>query len=232
MSQKSIGALSTGLKEIAEKGVLSESSINGINIALETLKEKQIAAIISTSGLEAAQIAAAFKANEMSEAEILAKLSIMGFSKEVAVASVVTDNFTREQAESIIETEGLAFALKTANGAALGFSTTLRGIGVAIKSNLPMLILSVGLALLPKIIDLVKDLYKSSEELIEIGNEAFDLVTEKTEKITGQAKGVDELAESYAKLTAGVDNLTNKNISLSDENYKEYLDISVESDRN
>lgn len=166
--------------------------------------------------------------------------SLKLLSVDNIVAASAIQKLTKAQVEQILKGRGLiaqeieaalattsfATAQGTATGATVGFSTALKGLGAVIKAHPLMFAASLLLAFLPDIINLVKDLHKSTEELIETGNQAFDLVTEKTEKISKQAKGIDELAKSYANLASGIDKFTNKNISLSDEDYKDYLNIS------
>lgn len=98
-----------------------------------------------------------------------------------------------------------------------------------------------------KTVEIIRDAYKTNDELIEIGEESTNKITEAydkydkkvssikelgtqfasdTEEIKTTDDAVKSLAESYSNLHNGVDSATNKNVSLSDSDYENYLDIS------
>lgn len=98
-----------------------------------------------------------------------------------------------------------------------------------------------------KTVEVIRDAYKTNDELIEIGEESTNKITEAydkydkkvssikelgtqfasdTEEIKTADDAIKSLTESYASLHSGVDSGTNKNLSLSDSDYENYLDIS------
>lgn len=98
-----------------------------------------------------------------------------------------------------------------------------------------------------KTVEVIRDAYKTNDELIEIGEESTNKITEAYDKYDKKVSSIKELGtqfasdseeiktaddaiksltESYANLHSGVDSGTNKNLSLSDSDYENYLDIS------
>ena len=66
----------------------------------------------------------------------------------------------------------------------------------------------------------------SAEEAIENAKEIKEEHESAKSKLEDYKKTIDEVADSYDKLSKGVDSKTNHNLSLSDEDYQEYLDIN------
>lgn len=200
MSLKSIGALSSILKEISIGSSLSASSISAMTVALKGMSESQIAATVSSSGLNAAQITSALSAAGMNEALILEKLSLLGFSKEAAIASVVSDNFSREQAEAAVA--GLAFAAAegTATAATGGLTAAFHGLKVAMLAN-PFMIaitaISLLITLVPMAINWFNKLHKSTDDL----KEEYDSLASELDGLNGELKTTQDRIDELQKLS-------------------------------
>ena len=67
-----------------------------------------------------------------------------------------------------------------------------------------------------------------TEKLIEAGEEAKKVIDDINSTLKTQQQTVKESAKRFAELSQGVDQLTGKNLSLSDDDYQEFLDISNE----
>lgn len=65
-----------------------------------------------------------------------------------------------------------------------------------------------------------------NEIAIKKTEEAQSRISDLNSGYESHKKTVEELASSYEKLSKGVDKATNTNLSLSDEDYQSYLDIT------
>lgn len=83
----------------------------------------------------------------------------------------------------------------------------------------------IGLGL-SKVFEWVDGLITTSEEAIEKGEEARRKIEEINTSLKNQQKIVQDSGARFAELSQGINRLTGENISLSDEEYKEFLDIS------
>ncbi len=70
-----------------------------------------------------------------------------------------------------------------------------------------------------------KKLTTSSKEAREALDNSLTASSNKVKELREQKDTVDQLADSYEKLSKGVNTATNENISLSTDSYKEYLDV-------
>lgn len=76
-----------------------------------------------------------------------------------------------------------------------------------------------------KAIQFFYDLATAQERAAERANEAIDAYTEAQASLKKQKSTIDDISESYERLSKGVDLDTNKNINLTTASYEEYLDI-------
>lgn len=84
-------------------------------------------------------------------------------------------------------------------------------------------IFSIAVAGISKLFD---KLVVSSEELSEAANKAKNKIDSLQSSLKAQQKVVSDFGARYAELAQGVNQFTGKNISLSDSNYQEFLNIS------
>lgn len=66
------------------------------------------------------------------------------------------------------------------------------------------------------------------QKIIDKGNEAQESINSNVDELNNTKNTIDKAVESYKNLADSVDLLTNKNISLSDEEYKEFIDTNNE----
>lgn len=98
----------------------------------------------------------------------------------------------------------------------------LKTVTMALNAGLTMLVsaaISYG-------IKKFKEYHKTQEELIEIGEEARQNIEQTKKDYESASELVDKASKSYADLAKGVDLVTGKNVSLSNEEYQEFLNIS------
>ena len=107
-----------------------------------------------------------------------------------------------------VETEALR--LKTV----LMTSAVSFGLGLAIQA---------GISLITKFVD---EHVHAQERALEAAQEASANIKAINDTYASHKKTVEDLADSYDKLSRGIDNNSNKNISLSTEDYNKFLDIN------
>lgn len=77
-----------------------------------------------------------------------------------------------------------------------------------------------------KIISGLDSLHKSSKEIAEAAENAKAKIDELTDTFETQKSSVNDIKERYAELAQGIDLLTNKNLTLSTEDYEEFLNLN------
>ena len=77
-----------------------------------------------------------------------------------------------------------------------------------------------------KVVEFFYDLARQEEIIAEKAQEAKQNIEDLNKTFNENKKYVDSIASSYEELSKGVDSLTNKNISLSTEDYEKYLEIN------
>lgn len=131
------------------------------------------------------------------------------------------------------------------------FRAALTSVGSVIKSvGASMLNMGIAMAaswVIGKVIEGIDYLYHYDENIIKAGQKAKDSIdstfksfeegkqkisdaassfSDSEKEIQNTSDAIDVLAEKYTELHKGVNSSTNENISLSTEDYQEYLDIS------
>lgn len=91
-------------------------------------------------------------------------------------------------------------------------------------------LVSGGISLISKAIDnaIETEAEKAEklQEMAEKASEAKSNIESLTSEMRNNAKTVNDIKDRYAELSQGVDNLSNKNISLSTGEYEEFLDLT------
>lgn len=122
----------------------------------------------------------------------------------------------RSAAIAATKTKALSFAMKAVSS--VGWMMLITGVTKLI---------GVGFKALDKYV-LNRDKYEAEalEKMSEKAQDAQSKIKSLQSEIKQNADTVDEAGNKYAKLAQGVNQLTGKNISLSDDEYKEFLDVS------
>lgn len=114
---------------------------------------------------------------------------------------------------------------------------TISELGGALKTNIGSIAgklgksllvgggLALGTAALSYGIGVAIDAIHAEERAIEKADEALNKYRNDQEELKDQKKTVDELSESYVRLSTGVNTLTNDNMGLTVESYQEYLEV-------
>lgn len=158
-----------------------------------------------------------------------------GIPLEKAMATEMT-NTSAAAKKYALETKGVAGSTdefvakqKAAQTELRATATASKGTTVALKALAmvgSMLATFAAAEVLSLAVKAFDNYIHKNENAIKLTEELNLKYSELNSKYESHKKTVDELAASYEKLSEGVDTSTNKNLSLSDEDYKSYLDIT------
>lgn len=117
-----------------------------------------------------------------------------------------------------------------------GYQASLRAAGVAtetlrLKTVLMTSAMSLGLGLaiqagMSLITEFIDEHVHAQERALEAAEEAKSRIKAVNDTYSGHNKTVEDCAAVYERLSKGIDGLTNKNISLSTDDYNKFLDIN------
>ena len=163
--------------------------------------------------------------------------SLVKYIQDTDVASVSQVGFAQSQKTVIQGTTKFSAVMKTAGGVAKSFVATLGSMAVAAAAAW-----AIG-----KAIEGIDYLYHYDENIIKAGQEAKDSIDStfksfeegkqsimdlgssfgnQTEQIKNTGDAIDQVAEKYVELRKGVNKNTNENVSLSTDEYQQYIDLS------
>lgn len=169
----------------------------------------------SYKNLNIEQTVAKMKADELAEAEIRATLSKQGYVEADIEQAIALKNSNAAKTTNITLTK-----LQSAGYATL--TVLAKAANIALNAGIGILISLVATG----VIKWLDDFINREEKLAEAAREARDKIEELNESFVNQKKTVSDYANEYAELAQGVDLLTNKNLSLSTEDYERFLELS------
>ena len=171
--------------------------------------------IESYKNLNIEQTVTQMRLDGVAEAEIRATLASQKYTKadiEQAMA-VKTSN-------SAIETNTVMTKTNTAMKKAGAIATTLFNTALTAGVGIILSMMATGF------ISWLDNVIHREEKLAEAAEESKNKIEEINNTLTNQKKAVNDYAQEYAELAQGVDLLTNKNLSLSTEDYERFLELS------
>lgn len=163
--------------------------------------------------------------------------SLVKYIQDTDVASVSQVGFAQSQKTVIQGTTKFSAVMKTAGGVAKSFVATLGSMAVAAAAAW-----AIG-----KAIEGIDYIIHYDENIIKAGQEAKDSIDstfksfeegkqsimdlgssfgDQTEQIKNTGDAIDQVAEKYVELRKGVNQNTNENVSLSTDEYQQYIDLS------
>ena len=218
----------TKKQDITQRYSISENEKN----AFAAIKERLSQAQLSDDSEENRQrIANVFK--EFTGANS----ALVEYAQNTKVAEISQESFVQSQSKVVQGTTKFSAVMKTAGGIAKSFVATLGSMAVAAAAAW-----AIG-----KVFEGIDYLAHYDENIIKAGQEAKESIestfssfqdgqksisdlsnsfSDSTNKIQTTGEALDDIAEKYTKLKKGVDPNTNENISLSTDDYQEYLNIS------
>ena len=171
--------------------------------------------IESYKNLNIEQTVTQMRLDGVAEAEIRATLASQQYTKadiEQAMAVKTTN--------SAIETNTVMTKTNTAMKKAGAIATTLFNTALTAGVGIILSMMATGF------ISWLDDVIHREEKLAEAAEESKNKIEEINNTLTNQKKAVNDYAQEYAELAQGVDLLTNKNLSLSTEDYERFLELS------
>lgn len=103
----------------------------------------------------------------------------------------------------------------------------LQTIGLQVASMALNAVISMGVTMaIQLLIQLADELFVTSKEAIQAGEDAQNAISEIQSNVKNAAQTIDDYTDRFIELSKGVDSVTGKNLTLSDDDYKEFLDIS------
>lgn len=199
---------------------LAESGLTRNNKVLPLVPNSDLGALASTNSTKQLRALATEYANlgtelsntKLSQEEFIAKIgeSNIEFATWLEKAGKDAPNQLRNYQKSLIATTVKTTALRAATMLLQGALFAIAGI------------------IITKVVTAISDWVHANERAIETGEEAKRTISDINNTLNTQQKTIQDSAKRFAELSQGVDQLTGKNLSLSDEDYKEFLDISNE----
>lgn len=218
----------TKKQDITQRYSISENEKN----AFAAIKERLSQAQLSDDSKENRQrIANVFK--EFTGANS----ALVEYAQNTKVAEISQESFVQSQSKVVQGTTKFSAVMKTASGIAKSFVATLGSMAVAAAASW-----AIG-----KVFEGIDYLAHYDENIIKAGQEAKDSIDStfksfeegkqsimdlgssfgnQTEQIKNTGDAIDQVAEKYVELRKGVNQNTNENVSLSTDEYQQYIDLS------
>lgn len=218
----------TKKQDITQRYSISENEKN----AFAAIKERLSQAQLSDDSEENRQrIANVFK--EFTGANS----ALVEYAQNTKVAEISQESFVQSQSKVVQGTTKFSAVMKTASGIAKSFVATLGSMAVAAAASW-----AIG-----KVFEGIDYLAHYDENIIKAGQEAKDSIDStfksfeegkqsimdlgssfgnQTEQIKNTGDAIDQVAEKYVELRKGVNQNTNENVSLSTDEYQQYIDLS------
>lgn len=188
------------------------NALNTLKAVSASLTETQLKHILSNDAL-----------NESERVRILRSI---GLSKTQAKAKLAEMELTQA-------TQKQAVANQKASLSTFSLSSAVKGLGQNIKMavmNNPVAVAVMTVSAIAGVVKAIKKHKQAQEEAFESAKknaeDAKSNIKSLQSEIKQNADTVDHAGKKYAELAQGVNQLTGKNISLSDDEYKEFLDVS------
>ena len=135
------------------------------------------------------------------------------------VSKLQVSDATKQQ---IIAELGLVGAKKAGTAANYGLLASIKAL---YASNPVGWILGI-ISTVVSLVSILSTLEDSTQKIIDKAQEAENAIKSLNDEFKSDAKTVSDYAERFAELAQGVDMLTGKNLSLTADDYEEFLDIS------
>ena len=186
-------------------GLQGANSIDIVRIATQNMSNADFAAALSTTALTEAERLQLIAGRQLTDAELEKALATNTSSAANVGATVTT------------------FSLA---GAFNSLKTAIKGVGIAMMSNPITAIITVALTAITVISRVKAHIDNVATEIKEKSEEAANSIQEVSDAFQKTTETVDNIGKRFAELAQGVDSLTGKNISLTTDEYSEFLNLS------
>lgn len=218
----------TKKQDITQRYSISENEKNAFAAIKERLSQAQLSDDSEENRQRIANVFEEFTG---------ANSALVEYAQNTKVAEISQESFVQSQSKVVQGTTKFSAVMKTAGGIAKSFVATLGSMAAAAAAAW-----AIG-----KVFEGIDYLAHYNENIIKAGQEAKESIestfssfqdgqksisdlsnsfSDSTDKIQTTGEALDDIAEKYTKLKKGVDPNTNENISLSTDDYQEYLNIS------
>lgn len=170
-------------------------------------------------------------------------LSTSNLSKEDMELILIAKGVKDEEIKQALATYNLSASQMGATGATFSLSSAFKGLAVSIKESIAAMakwlltnpagwaILATGAIIgVVKVVDALnvtnEELQQKIKETESKWQELTNTVKESAKEFKNLKSQVEGIIPKYAELSQGVDQLTGQNISLSTEEYEEFLDLN------
>lgn len=172
-------------------------------------------------------------------------------AEEITGADSSLVKYIQDTEVASVSQAGFAQSQKTVIQGVTKFRAALTSVGSVIKSvGASMLNMGIAMAAswaIGKVFEAIDDYRHRSENIIKEGQEAKDAIdstfksfsegkqsimdlgssfADQSDQIKTTGDAIDQVAEKYAELRSGVNQNTNENVSLSTDEYQQYIDLS------
>lgn len=187
--------------------------------ALFVAKTQEMAATYRNN---AATLQGAAADEALTAATILETAASKNASQADLLEMINQSNLTAATKQQIIAELGLTGAKKAGEAANYGLLASIQALYASNPIGWILGIIS-GVVML---ISWLSNLEDGTQKIIDKAKEAESAISSLNEEFKSDAKTVTECAERFAELAQGVDMLTGKNLSLTTDDYEEFLDLS------
>lgn len=218
----------TKKQDITQRYSISENEKNAFAAIKERLSQAQLSDDSEENRQRIANVFEEFTG---------ANSALVEYAQNTKVAEISQESFVQSQSKVVQGTTKFSAVMKTASGIAKSFVATLGSMAVAAAASW-----AIG-----KVFEGIDYLIHYDENIIKAGQEAKDSIDStfksfeegkqsimdlgssfgnQTEQIKNTGDAIDQVAEKYVELRKGVNQNTNENVSLSTDEYQQYIDLS------
>ena len=218
----------TKKQDITQRYSISENEKNAFAAIKERLSQAQLSDDSEENRQRIANVFEEFTG---------ANSALVEYAQNTKVAEISQESFVQSQSKVVQGTTKFSAVMKTASGIAKSFVATLGSMAVAAAASW-----AIG-----KVFEGIDYLAHYDENIIKAGQEAKDSIDStfksfeegkqsimdlgssfgnQTEQIKNTGDAIDQVAEKYVELRKGVNQNTNENVSLSTDEYQQYIDLS------
>ena len=177
-------------------------------------------------------ILSSVKTNGLFKTSIVSQTDLNCITKyNNSIKDGATHQYAMEQA-TVGASSATAQMIKNANGNTIALNQmTLGAKAATVTMKALNVALNVGVMLLaswalPKLFDFFDSLITTSKEITESANNAKEAIASINSELDNLKDTTNEIKTRYAELAQGVNQLSGKNLTLSTDDYEEFLDLS------
>ena len=231
MQLKTIGESSIVVKTI--DNIISKTS--AMSKSMSGLKLQTIQLVEGLSGYSTEAIKTAISQSTLNKTQIEAILSAKGLTDETLetttaeLAQITTTNaLSASQAGATASTSSLGLAVKGLGAKVKELSATIWSFLSTNPVGWIVAIIGAIIAATATIATINKKIEEHRQKIIEASETARESIKSAKSELDNLESSAKKAVDTYGKLIDGIDTLNGKNISLSDEEYNEFISASNE----